>query len=117
MERNPYYRSGDDVAPLLLPAAMGQAIHLKLARALFARVLAPRGMYEYVIARTRYIDAAVEAALAEGVDQILLFGPARHPGAALSRSSPAGPPLRTRRARHSERQDRPIPRARPGFAR
>ena len=34
----------------------------------------PIGVYEYVIARTRYIDAAFEKALAERYHQILLFG-------------------------------------------
>ena len=37
-------------------------------------MLAPAGVYEYVIARTKYIDAAFEKALAERFDQILLFG-------------------------------------------
>ena len=38
------------------------------------RVVAPDGVYEYVIARTKYVDAAFERALVEGFDQILLFG-------------------------------------------
>jgi methyltransferase (TIGR00027 family) len=33
-----------------------------------------QGIYEYVIARTKYIDAIFEEALARGFDQILIFG-------------------------------------------
>jgi methyltransferase (TIGR00027 family) len=36
--------------------------------------MAARGMYEYVIARTKYIDAVFREAFANGFDQILLFG-------------------------------------------
>jgi len=37
-------------------------------------VAAPKGIYEYVIARTKYIDAAFKQALEEKFDQILIFG-------------------------------------------
>jgi len=40
----------------------------------YSRVLAPTGVYKYVIARTKYIDAVFKEALAEKFDQILLFG-------------------------------------------
>jgi methyltransferase (TIGR00027 family) len=36
--------------------------------------MAPKGIYEYVIARTKYIDAAFKQALADGFDQVLVFG-------------------------------------------
>jgi methyltransferase (TIGR00027 family) len=49
-------------------------LRLSLVRALYRRVLAPKGLYEYVIARTRYIDAAFKQALADRFDQIVLFG-------------------------------------------
>ena len=35
---------------------------------------APKGIYEYVIARTKYIDAVFRQALAEQFDQVLIFG-------------------------------------------
>jgi methyltransferase (TIGR00027 family) len=37
-------------------------------------VAAPKGIYEYVIARTKYIDAVFKRALAEEFNQILIFG-------------------------------------------
>jgi methyltransferase (TIGR00027 family) len=37
-------------------------------------VVAPKGIYEYVIARTKYIDAVFRQALARQFDQILIFG-------------------------------------------
>jgi methyltransferase (TIGR00027 family) len=40
----------------------------------FRRIFAPAGIYEYVIARTKYIDAVFKQALAEPFDQVLLFG-------------------------------------------
>jgi len=40
---------------------------LALFRRFFTRVMAPRGIYEYVIARTRYIDAAFRQALADKI--------------------------------------------------
>jgi len=74
METNPYYKSDDDVALLLLPGVLKAAIRFSPARKLFARVFAPKGIYEYVIARTKYIDAAFKQALSEQFDQILIFG-------------------------------------------
>jgi len=34
----------------------------------------PRGIYEYVIARTKYIDTIFKESLESGIDQILIFG-------------------------------------------
>ena len=74
LETNPYYKSDDTIAPLLLPSGLRPFLHIPPARRLFTRVAAPKGIYEYVIARTKYIDAVFEGALAEGFDQILIFG-------------------------------------------
>jgi len=74
LETSPYYRGDDRIAPLLLPRPLRSLFGFAPARKLFARVVAPKGIYEYVIARTRYIDAAFERALAEGFDQTLIFG-------------------------------------------
>jgi methyltransferase (TIGR00027 family) len=73
-ERNPYYKSDDTIAPLLVPSGMKLFLSISLARRLFTRVAAPKGIYEYVIARTKYIDASFRQALAEQFDQILIFG-------------------------------------------
>jgi len=74
MERNHYYRSGDHVAPSLLPAGLRILLHLSPARWFFSKMLAPRGIYEYVVARTKYIDAAFKQALEDRFDQVLIFG-------------------------------------------
>lgn len=47
---------------------------MPLFRRFYCHILAPSGIYEYVIARTKYIDAVFKQALAERFDQILLFG-------------------------------------------
>ncbi len=73
-ESNPHFHSNDDIAPRLLPAVMRVMLRTRFGRYVFHRVLAGRGMYEYVIARTRYIDAAFQQALDDGFDEIVLFG-------------------------------------------
>jgi methyltransferase (TIGR00027 family) len=45
-----------------------------LFRRFYRQVIAPKGIYEYTIARTKYIDAVFKETLAEGLDQILIFG-------------------------------------------
>jgi len=73
-ETNPSYRSNDYIAPLLLPGSLKPFLHLLPARRLFTKIAAPKGIYEYVIARTKYIDAVFKQALAERFDQVLIFG-------------------------------------------
>jgi methyltransferase (TIGR00027 family) len=73
-ETNRYYKSDDHIAPLLLPSGLNPFLHISLARRLFSKVAAPKGIYEYVIARTKYIDAVFKQALAEQFDQVLIFG-------------------------------------------
>jgi len=73
-ETNPYYKSEDYIAPVLLPGSLKPFLHLSLARSLFTKVVAPKGIYEYIIARTKYVDAAFQQALAEQFDQVLIFG-------------------------------------------
>ena len=74
LENNYHYHSDDHLALRLLPGFIRVLFHIPLFRRFFVRILAPRGIYEYVIARTKYVDSAFEKALAEGFDQILLFG-------------------------------------------
>jgi len=73
-ETNHYYKSNDYIAPLLLPSGLKPFLHVSLVRRLFTKMVAPRGIYEYVIARTKYIDAVFKQALAEQFDQVLIFG-------------------------------------------
>jgi methyltransferase (TIGR00027 family) len=74
LESDTHYRSDDHIALLLVPAFLRLLLHVPLVRRFYSQVLAPKGIYEYTIARTKYIDAAFEEALAEGFDQILIFG-------------------------------------------
>lgn len=74
LETDPHYKSDDYIAPLLLPSVLQPLLYISLVRRLFARVVAPKGIYEYVIARTKYIDAVFRKALAEYIDQILICG-------------------------------------------
>jgi methyltransferase (TIGR00027 family) len=74
LETNPHYHSDDYLAVKLLPGVLRLLIQLPVFRRFFVRILAPKGVYEYVIARTKYIDTVFEKALAERFDQILLFG-------------------------------------------
>lgn len=74
LESDPNYHSNDQIAVKILPGFIRLLIHISLFRNLLVRVMAPLGVYEYVIARTKYIDAAFEKALTDGFDQILLFG-------------------------------------------
>jgi methyltransferase (TIGR00027 family) len=73
-ESDTHYRSDDSIAPVLLPGPFRLLLRVSPARKFFSRVAAPQGIYEYVIARTKYIDAAFKQALAEGFEQILIFG-------------------------------------------
>lgn len=74
LESSRYYRSDDHIALLLVPTFLRIALHLRPCRWLFTRVLAPKGIYEYVVARTKYIDAALSQALTEQCDQVLILG-------------------------------------------
>ena len=71
-ERDAMFHSGDWVAPRLLPETLQRLAPLGLTRFVY-RHLAPRGIYQYVIARTKYIDAAFAEHLPE-VRQVLVFG-------------------------------------------
>jgi len=74
LESNRNYHSDDHIAVKILPRFIRVLIHISLFRNLLVRFLAPLGVYEYVIARTKYIDAVFEKALADRFDQILIFG-------------------------------------------
>ncbi len=74
LEKDQYFRSDDRVAPSLLPDFLRMLIRVPLAGRLFVKVFAAKGIYEYVIARTKYIDAVFREALADRFAQILIFG-------------------------------------------
>jgi methyltransferase (TIGR00027 family) len=72
LEKNSCYKSNDDISLILLPHWVRILLKSKIMN-LKGRI-SPRGIYEYVIGRTKYIDEAFQQALRDGVDQILIFG-------------------------------------------
>jgi len=74
LERDPHYRSDDSIAAQLAPHGIVALLRTQIGKAIFRRCLAQKGLYEYVIARTKYIDAAFRAALDDDFAQIVLFG-------------------------------------------
>jgi len=74
LETDGHYRSDDDIARLLVPSLLGYMLRIPLIRRFFSRTMVPKGIYEYTIARTKYIDAIFREALTEGIDQALIFG-------------------------------------------
>jgi len=74
LESNPYYKSDDWVAQKLLPRKIQLAFKLAAARRFLVKAFAPEGVYEWAIARTKYIDALLAKASSEGFSQAVLFG-------------------------------------------
>lgn len=57
-----------------MPTYFNALLHIPIARRIFFKKAVPKGIYEYIIARTKYIDRIFEQALAQQMDQILIFG-------------------------------------------
>jgi len=72
-EPDPHYHGDDWVAARLLPFFLRTGARLGLFRRVMRTRVVPEGLYEYVIARTKYVDA-VFASVARDVSQILIFG-------------------------------------------
>ncbi len=68
LDKDPNYHSDDYLAPVLLPKFARMFINI------IKKILAPRGIYEYIIARTKYIDSVFKKVIEEDFKQILLFG-------------------------------------------
>ena len=73
-EKNLWYKTDDFIAPRLVPKQLLPFLKLSFIRYLYKRVLAPNGIYEYVIARTKFIDSIFKKAISDRFDQILIFG-------------------------------------------
>ena len=73
-EKDPCYRSADHVATLLVPWFVRYMSRISLLRKLFMDRFAPKGVYEYVIARTKYIDHVFTKTVQQGVEQVLILG-------------------------------------------
>jgi len=74
LETNSWYKSDDYISVRLLPNLMRFLIRFTSFRRLISRKITPKGMYEYVIARTKYIDAVFRQVLSRQFNQILILG-------------------------------------------
>lgn len=68
------YTGPDNIAYELTPSKLKPVIKSRRLFKILNGWLYAGGAYEYVIARTKYIDAAFKQALEEGFDQIVVFG-------------------------------------------
>jgi methyltransferase (TIGR00027 family) len=71
-ETNSLYKSDDYIAPKLLPHFIKFIVNHRLIS--FQWSFFPKGIYEYVIARTKYIDRIFKEEIEKGIDQILILG-------------------------------------------
>lgn len=74
LETNSHSRSDDHLAVALLPGPFQVLVRIPLFRRFYRQVFAPAGAYEFVVARTKYIDGMFKRAMIEGFHQALLFG-------------------------------------------
>jgi len=72
MEKNEQYHSSDYISVRLLPEFIRFLLKRRLLK-LNGRY-SPKGIYEYVIARTKYIDHIFKTAIGNGTEQILILG-------------------------------------------
>ena len=74
LEKEASYKSDDHIALLLLPTLFRLLLRIPFFRWIFTKRLPAKGIYEYIIARTKYIDGVFREAIACGFGQILIFG-------------------------------------------
>jgi methyltransferase (TIGR00027 family) len=72
LEKDTIYKSGDYIAVELLPRFIKFLLKSKILN-LKGR-MSPKGIYQYVIARTKYIDHVFNYALKNGFEQTLIMG-------------------------------------------
>ncbi len=73
-EKNFFYKSEDWIAPKLLPRNIQVLLKLPFAGRLLSHVFGPEGLYEWVIARTKYIDKIFTSISPAQFDQVLILG-------------------------------------------
>ena len=71
-EKNKYYKSNDYIAPLIIPYLFRLLAKLNILGTIFKK-FAPKGIYEYCIARTKLIDDIFKNS-SEDIQQVLIFG-------------------------------------------
>lgn len=73
-EKNLFYKSGDTIALQILPESIKTLIKIPFYRKLHFGFGAPKGLYEYIITRTKYIDGIYRKALENKITQIAILG-------------------------------------------
>ena len=73
-ERDERFRGPDTMAEVFLPAFAKVVLNIPLMRRFFMKRLAPPGIYEYVLARTKLLDSVFLDALRNRFPQIVLLG-------------------------------------------
>lgn len=68
------YSGPDDIAYILVPPFFKLLLKSRWLTKPFMRLIYQKGMYEYIIARTKYIDAVFIQALKQGFDQVAILG-------------------------------------------
>jgi methyltransferase (TIGR00027 family) len=74
IDKRECYSGPDNIAYMLVPSFFKLLLKSKWLFKLFSRRFFPKGIYEYIIARTKYFDAIFMEALKLGFDQIVIFG-------------------------------------------
>lgn len=74
LESDSHYRCDDRIALLLVPTFLKILLRSPSFRRLLSPVMTPKGVYEYTIARTKYLDGVFREVLTQGFDQALIFG-------------------------------------------
>ncbi|MBN2261091.1 MAG: SAM-dependent methyltransferase [Clostridiales bacterium] len=72
LEKNKYLKSNDYIAVKLLPRLVKVLLKLKILN--LKGKISPKGIYPYVIARTKYIDEIFKNAIKDGIEQVIIFG-------------------------------------------
>jgi methyltransferase (TIGR00027 family) len=74
VEKNPFYKSGDVIALQILPQPIKTLIQNPFYRKLHFGFGAPKGLYEYIIVRTKYIDTVYQTAVENKASQVVILG-------------------------------------------
>jgi len=73
-EKDERFRGPDDLAAIFLPLFAKGILYVPALRRFFFRRIAPPGIYEYVLARTKLLDGIFVGALDNEVPQIVVLG-------------------------------------------
>jgi methyltransferase (TIGR00027 family) len=73
-EKDARYRGPDDMAEIFLPLFAKGTLNVPFVRRFFMKRIAPPGIYEYVLARTKLLDGIFIDALENNYSQIVLLG-------------------------------------------